>query len=305
MKLRNLVFLGLMVTLASCFLKQQSPENTQNPGTSAAVDGLISLQDIDGDGRMSGVMAAFALQSAGKSIKDALNNTGTDLPTLGITLPKDLTATRAEEACQVRRRPRGEIEGGRASRLVSAGAITFGPDLQSTLVPVDEDGDHRYFKKLDGPLPAGGYQVKVGGSNYVQRFSARFSLPEEMRDVQVVPSSNEEEPADEIVIRKDGKVTISWRGPALPNDQNIALSEIYTDTANETIWIQCIAMEKRVASERGTFAWTIPTKLLSQLATTNEAQVFVSRAHVNEAQGGSLVVGFQGIRSFLLNARVE
>jgi len=297
MRLRHLLFVAASVTICSCFLKQDPPATQVSPVFSPT-EGLIVLEDISGDQAAAAILGAFDLKTNGRSSK-RLSVDAVDFPVVGF---HELAQARTPE-CQIIQASRDGESQSRTTGLLSAGQMSFGVALQSTLQTVTENSDNSYFLKLDPGVPSDVYQVQVAGSTSVPAFATTLAMPENLSGVTVASSTMD---SHTIAIKKSTALNITWKGPTFINDQSLMVLDIYADTANSTIQVHCVTPEtSQYMDHSGTKQWTIPSDYMSQLPTTNTAQVYLARASAFDGTQDNLDLQVQGLRSSFVNASIE
>jgi len=295
MRTRLVIFAGVVLALSSCFLKQEPPVNNTS-GASGRAEGLVMLEEMKGDSSSAAIAAIFGRMTDDRQFRQEIAQLN-----LGITLPAIAAFTEARAPqCKVKRKPRAEEseESERGTKMISMGKLRFGPAQFS----LDEDADHRYFKQIEPSVPMGLYQVTAEGDSDVKGFDETLSMPESLLDVKANGTNGGE---GVIAISKSTPLQIEWKSPAVSADRNFLLVDLYTDTADETVQLHCLGMEKDFPVENGQRQWQLPVSYLSQLGVTTEAELFLVRAHARAMERSDLNVEFQGLRSFYMKASVE
>jgi hypothetical protein len=297
MKWRHLGLAAVLVTVCSCFLKQDPPPQPVQSG-STVVEGVITMEDLQTyDNGAALISADFWQQAKAAASARAFQKLDRGHERLNRAMVRD-TAPQ----CQVQHATKSDAPATVDAKLLSAGVITFGAALQTGQLALDQDSNGSYKRRLDPNVPAGIYQIKVGGSSEVPGFSMNVSMPEALQNVVFLIGDGSRSTVD---IKRDKPLNIGWKAPAVANTNTIMIADVYADTAHETWRVRCAAKESSMTGGAGILTWTIGSSLLSQLPTTNDAQVYLMRAHLFSAQGNNIDIQSQGMRIFLSEATID
>jgi hypothetical protein len=299
---------GMLTLLPGCFLEQQAPQPQSQPVTPGpTVDGLVTLiEEHLGTRAAAELTATFAAIPAGTQTAspstnrvyryaDALVSDGdpTERRVLAQALDRLHEAPRGTD-CQRQQGVPGN-PGTDTTVYYDAGTVGFGPELQTTLQPLTEDPtSHAYHLDLAPPFPPGSYLVHTDGTSQVPQFDADLAMPEELDGVTI---NGKPITQSGFTIPRSSPLQIQWQPPVTPNDQNMMMLLIVTQSAKAEQDLQCLGYESDVAGTASSVAsWTIDAEWLADLIDSSNAQVYFVRQIVRKGTSGSLQIELDGIR---------
>lgn len=283
-----------LLLLSGCFLKQTPPAGMTTSSSYARSAGVIRVEEIHGEA----TMATF--EAGVQEVKDdgtRAPRSVRELQPVGFVLASGRSR---EPVCKVYRIPKTSAETDeRASAFLSMGKMWFGIDDQASLLSVAEDGDHKYYRKLDTGLPPTIYRVQGDGSPLVPSFKTTLAFPESLSSVTIGEQAIE----DVLAVKKSDGLKLGWNAPALAHSGHIVQLELYTEIAEEVRLLRCLAAESDLGV--GKRVWTVPAQYTELLHPTPEGLLFLSRILVKDVGSAVLSLENQGMQTYFAKVAVE
>jgi len=284
-------FVSILIT--GCLINQHEPTPQTGPQT-LNVSGSIVLEDMGGFKEEANFFAEFGRKNAEKreergiALRQIIAGMGIHSATLRETA----------KPCEFAKQAKTNGTNAATVSRVSVGKVAFGPAMQSKMIEADESSDHQYTKKLEPKFAAGPYQVTAQGLEGIGKLQDILSMPEELKWVK----GNDQSFETGVVVKRDSPLRLTWAPSSMPNDSNYLISTIQGVTDTEVFQLYCLIKESQLAKVG---EWEIPQNQIQQLLLTENAALFLIRAHVRVPSDTHWDVLLQGLRTYLAAAAVR